>query len=223
MRVRSRLTAAWRRLDGAPHTPDTQRLWASVRSRHPRFATAVSADARITASNRGERFEFTSRLDLAWQVVRLMVVTDAFSALVLYRAKAALQARRVPFLPRLLHHMAIRHGQLSIGDPVVVEPGVYVPHGQVVIDGMTTVRSGTVLGPFVTIGLRGGDVVGPVVGPRAYVGTGAKVIGPVTVGARANVGANAVVLHDVAAGTTVVGAPAEPVGRSGAGSFRTPD
>ncbi len=202
------LRSRWRHLLAAPNTVDTSRLWADVRSRHPRFTTAVAADARMAAANRGDRFEFTSDLDTAVQVLRLAMVTDAFGALVCYRAKAALQARGIPFLPRLLHRLAVTQGQIAIGDPVVVAAGVYLPHGQVVIDGMTTVHAGAVLSPFVTIGLRGGDVVGPVIGPRAYLGTGAKVLGPVQVGEAATVGANAVVVSDVPPGTTARGVPA---------------
>jgi serine O-acetyltransferase len=144
-------------------------------------------------------------------MARLAVVSDAFLAQALYRAKARLQALRVPLLPRLLHRLAMMWAQLAIGDPVVVEPGVYIAHGQVVIDGLTEVGRGVVIFPFVTIGLRAGDYQGPQIEEYASIGTGAKVIGPVTVGARARVGANAVVVDDVPPGATVVGSPARVV------------
>lgn len=210
--VPRRLRRWWRDLLAVPRTPSTDRLWADVRARHPGFGAAVAADARITASNRGERFEHRSDLDAALQAVRLALVTDAFLAQCCYRAKAALQARRVPFLPRLLHRLAVTRGQVAIGDPVVVEAGVFLPHGQVCIDGMTRIGAGTVVGPFVTIGLVSGDVVGPAIGERVRIGTGARVLGPVRVGDGAAIGANAVVVDDVPPGVTVVGAPARPVG-----------
>ncbi len=62
---------------------------------------AVVADARITAHRRGERWEFRSRLDALGQCLRLIGVSDAFAAQVLYRLKAGLQARGVPVLPRV--------------------------------------------------------------------------------------------------------------------------
>lgn len=111
-------------------------------------------------------------------------------------------------LPRVAHRLAMMLAQVSIGDPVVMEPGVYIVHGQVVIDGLAEIGPGVVIAPFVTIGLRAGDVRGPTLESGVSVGTGAKIIGPVRVGAGATVGANAVVVHDVAPGTTVVGAPA---------------
>ncbi len=68
------------------------------------------------------------------------------------------------------------------------------------------------IGPFVTIGLRGGNVQGAIVESNVSIGTGAKVIGAVRLGAGAQIGANAVVVDDVPAGVTVVGSPARPVG-----------
>ena len=154
----------------------------AVRAGHPRLRVAVAADARVTAAHRFERHEFRSRFDIALQALRLMWVSDAFAAQTLYRVKARLQALGVPVLPRVAHRLAMASAQVSIGDPVIVHPGVYVVHGQVVIDGLVEIHSGTVISPFVTIGLRG-DLVGPTIGPNVSIGTGAKVLGKVHVGA----------------------------------------
>ena len=168
------------------------------------------ADARATAAYRGERADFRSPLDAALGLVRLAWVSDAFLAQALYRAKAALQARGVPVLPQLAHRLAMMLAQVSIGDPVVIGPGLYLVHGQVVIDGIVEIGEGVVIAPWVTIGLRAGDPRGATIERGASIGTGAKVIGPVRIGEGATVGANAVVVDDVPAGTTVVGAPARP-------------
>ena len=102
--------------------------------------------------------------------------------------------------------------QVAIGDPVVIEAGVYMLHGQVVIDGITEIATGTVIGPFVSIGLVEGDYEGPTIEAGALIGTGSRILGPRRIGAGARIGANAVVTRDVAPGTTVVGSPARPVG-----------
>lgn len=183
---------------------------AALRARHPGLRDAVLADARITAHHRGERHEFRSRADALVQIVRLAWVADAFAAQVLYRFKAAMQRRGVPVLPRLAHRAAMALAQVSIGDPVLVHPGVYLLHGQVVADGLVEIGPGTVIAPWVTIGLRAGDVQGARIGAGVAIGTGAKIIGPVRIGAGAVIGANAVVVDDVAPGATVVGAPARP-------------
>jgi serine O-acetyltransferase len=186
-----------------------------VRSRHPGFLEAVIADARIAAIRLGDRRPFPSRVEALLQALRLSMVTDAFLALVCYRAKAACQARRIPVVPWLFHRLAVVIGQVAIGDPVVVQPGVYLPHGQVVVDGMVEIGSDVALLPFVTVGLRAGSVQGPTVEAGATIGTGAKVLGPVRVGVGARVGANAVVIADVPDNTTVVGVPARPMEAGG--------
>jgi serine O-acetyltransferase len=189
-------------------------FWRALRARHPRLREALVADARVTAHYRGERHEFRSGLDAALQIARLCWASDAFLAHALYRVKARLQALSVPLVPRLLHKLAMASAQVSIGDPVVMQPGVYIIHGQIVVDGLVEIGSGVVIAPFVTIGLRAGDVQGATIEPGVNIGTGAKVIGAVRIGEGATVGANAVVVDDVPPGATVVGAPARP--RSGA-------
>ena len=94
---------------------------------------------------------------------------------------------------------------------MVIHPGVYVPHGQVVIDGITEIGTGAVLSPFISIGLVADVFQGPIIGRRARIGTGARVLGPIDIGEGAVVGANAVVVRDVPAGATVVGVPARVV------------
>lgn len=190
---------------------DRAAFWRALRARHPRFWAAVREDARVTALHRGERHEFSSGLDAAGQALRLAWASDAFLAQMLYRAKARLQALGVPVLPRLLHKLAMVSAQVSIGDPVVVAPGVYIVHGSVVLDGLVEIETGVVISPFVTIGLRGGDVTGPTVERYVNIGTGAKLIGPVRVGEGASIGAGAVVVEDVPPGATVVGVPARRV------------
>jgi serine O-acetyltransferase len=196
---------------GASDSEVQRRFTEDLRSRHPGFREALAADARMTARHRGERFEFRPGLDAIVQTLRLMWVSDALIAQTLYRLKARLQALGVPVLPWIAHRMAMQIAGVAIGDPVLVRPGVYLLHGQVVIDGIAEIESGAVIGPFVTIGLRAGNFDGPRIGRNVQIGTGAKIIGPVRIGAGARIGANAVVVDDVPEGTTVVGAPARPV------------
>ena len=199
------------RLQRDPAAATREAVWRDIRARHPRLREAIVADARVTARYRGERYEFSAPLDTMLQILRLAWVSDAFLAQALYRVKARMQALGVPVLPRLAHRLAMVLAQVSIGDPVVMAPGVYIVHGQVVADGLVEIESGVALFPWVTLGLRAGEVRGPTIERGASIGTGAKVIGPVRVGAEAKVGANAVVVSDVAPGTTVVGVPARPV------------
>ena len=190
---------------------DQQEFWRALRARHPGLREALAADARVTARLRGERHEFRGALDTAVQALRLAAVSDAFAAQACYRIKARLQALGVPVLPRVFHRLAMSLAQVSIGDPVVMAPGVYLVHGQVVIDGLVEIGEDVSIAPWVTIGLRAGVLQGATIERGVSIGTGAKVVGPVRIGEGATVGANAVVVADVAAGDTVVGAPARPV------------
>jgi serine O-acetyltransferase len=186
-------------------------FWKALRSRHPPLREALAADAQITAHYRGEREEFRSRADLALQCVRLACVSDAYLGQALYRLKARLQALGVPLLPRFAHRLAMATAQVSIGDPVLLHPGVYILHGQIVVDGLVEIHSGVTIAPFVTIGLKAGNPQGATIESDVNIGTGAKVIGPVRVGKGATIGANAVVVDDVPAGATVAGIPARPI------------
>jgi serine O-acetyltransferase len=184
---------------------------APVYARHPAFLDAVLEDARVTAAYRTERHQFNGRKDAIGQAVRLSLVSDAFLAQVLYRAKASLQAAGVPVLPRVAHRLAMTIAQVCIGDPVSIGPGLYLPHGQVVIDGVVEVGDHVTVRPWVTIGLKDGEFKGAVIGPHVRIGTGAKIIGPIHIGEGAHIGANAVVLHDVPAHRVAVGMPARVI------------
>jgi serine acetyltransferase len=176
---------------------------------HPSFRDTVVTDARIAAAYRGERSEFRSGFDTFVQVLRLMLVTDAFVGQVAYRIEVSLRSRGVPVLPWLAHRVAIAAAQLTIGEHAVLRPGVFIPNGNVVVQGLVLIHSGATLSPWTTIAAVAPDPIGPTIGPRATIATGAKVLGRVAVGANARVGANSVVLTDVPADTTAVGMPAK--------------
>ncbi len=180
----------------------------SITARHPRFRDAVLADGRATLRYRAEGADLGGGVRTALTLIRLAWTSDAFFAQVCYRAKASLQKHRVPLLPRVFHRLAMATSQVCIGDPVVIAPGLYLPHGQVVVDGVVTIGRDAVLFPWTTIGLRAGVFEGPCLGDEVHVGTGAKLIGPIRVGDRVLVGANAVVTKDIPAGSIATGVPA---------------
>ena len=179
-----------------------------VRKQHPKFFRTVAADARVTLAYRAEPYDFQSKLKLIIEILRLCWVADAFLALVLYRMRSRLTRFKIPLIPTILHRFAMMHSQVSVGSTVIIHPGIYIPHGQIVIDGMTEIGSGAVFSPWVTIGLRAGVFQGPTLGRNVHIGTGAKIIGPISIGDGVVIGANAVVVKDTPAFVTAVGIPA---------------
>lgn len=192
----------------------------TARSQHPHFFAAVLADARVTSQHRGRPLQEASWMSVLLEVARLAWESDGFLAQAMYRAKARLQSLGIPILPRIMHRLAISTSGLDIGDLVLIHPGVHLAHGQIVIEGVVEVHPGTTIFPFVTIGLRAPEAVGPTIGPRVAIGSGAKVIGDLRIGELAKIGANAVVLADVPARTTVVGVPAAAQTGQGGGPGR---
>jgi len=176
---------------------------------HPPFLKAVLADARAAAQWMGVDAGQGSRLGNLWLVLRMMWLADGVLPLTLIRLGTLLRAYRVLLLPTLCRRLAIMLGQVHIGAPVILEEGIYLPHGQVVIDGITHIKQGCVIRPFVTIGLLDGTFTGPKIGAKTQIGTGAKILGAITIGTHAKIGANAVVLSDVPDHATATGVPAK--------------
>lgn len=141
---------------------------------------------------------------------------QSWLAVLLFRWKSQLRAGGVPFLPGLCGMLSRALFNVHIGNAVTIGPGLVIPHGNVVIDGSTTIGRFCQINPWVTIGLSnsrkvGFSLKGPTLGDYVHIGTGAKILGPVRIGDYARIGANAVVVHDVPPNTTVVGAPARPI------------
>lgn len=163
---------------------------------NPRFFTAILADARAVAATL-HGAESSRNWSAFFIVLKMIWEADGYLALVLVRAAARMRAHGIPVLPTICRRISILIAQVHIGAPVVLEPGIILPHGQVVIDGVSHIGSGAIIRPFVTIGLRDGDYIGPTIGRGVRIGTGAKVIGPINVADGAHIKSNQVVAHDI--------------------------
>jgi serine O-acetyltransferase len=141
-----------------------------------------------------------------------VLLNSRMLAVALFRGKRGLQRRRVPLLPAVLDRLCIIGWNVNLGNYTEIGGGLYLPHGNVVVDGLVSIGRNCVIAPWVTIGTNG-SVAGPRIGDDVFIGTGAKVLGAISVGDGAKIGANAVVLIDVPAGATVVGIPARVVER----------
>ena len=141
-----------------------------------------------------------------------VIMSPTLQAVLVYRLQAWLRKNRVPVLPELCRRITMLTCAVAIGDRTVIGPGLLMAHGNVVIDGDTTIGPLCSVSPFVTIGLNTGgpdpSFGGPKIGRFVFIGTGAKILGSISIGDNARIGANAVVLNDVPANSTAVGMPA---------------
>lgn len=133
----------------------------------------------------------------------------------LLRIANAARLRGVPVLPSVIGRVSRLIYHCEVSYMADIHPSTRFPHKAlgVVVGDAVVVREGCTILHNVTLGGRGGPGM-PTVESDVLIGAGACVLGPVTVGRGAIIGANAVVVASVPAGATVVGIPAQPIGRS---------
>jgi serine O-acetyltransferase len=151
----------------------------------------------------------------ARSALEVVLCYPGFHALLFYRAGHFLWRHHWLVLGRFISHL----GRILTG--IEIHPGATIGHRLFIDHG-----SGVVIGETAEIGddvtLYQGVTLGgtslnrgkrhPTLGDGVIVGAGAKLLGGFTVGAGARIGANAVVLSEVAAGVSMVGIPAKPIG-----------
>ncbi len=186
-------------------------LHRRLRSRRPPLVMALAEDAKMFSYHRGEPVPLEGGAANWLNALRLAWAADDYLGVALYRVRTALQDRGIPIIPRLIHWFSAAAFGIRIGDYVALREGAYIPHGQVVIDGIVVIGRRCVLAPWTTLGVAQGNPTGPELADGVFVGTGAKVLGQVRIGANARIGANSVVVDDVPAGATAIGVPARIV------------
>lgn len=124
----------------------------------------------------------------------------------------------IPFIPRLISHIARFFTGIEIHPGAQIGKGVFIDHGMGVVIGETAIVGDYVLiYQGVTLGGTGKESGKrhPTLGENVVVGAGAKVLGNLLIGNNVRIGAGSVVLRDVPSDCTVVGIPGRIVFRSG--------
>ncbi len=150
----------------------------------------------------------------AWvRLVYATVMTQAFAANLMYRFQIFLDGAGFSLTAFLVMRACQFLFSVSIGKTVRIGGGLHLGHGQIVLDGITTIGKNATISPFVLVGLSNRDALvleftGPTIGDDVHIGAGARILGPVRVGNRAKIGANSVVVKDVPDDHVAVGVPA---------------
>lgn len=139
-------------------------------------------------------------------------------ALLFHRFSHWLHILGIPFIPRLISHLARFITGIEIHPGAAIGKGVFIDHGMGVVIGETAI-----VGDYALI-YQGATLGGtgkqsgkrhPTLGENVVVGAGAKILGNIQIGNNVRVGAGSVVLRDVPSDCTVVGIPGRIVHRSG--------
>ena len=139
-------------------------------------------------------------------------------AIILHRIAFRLHKSNLPFIPRLISHLARFFTGIEIHPGAQIGQGVFIDHGMGVVIGETAVIGDySLIYQGVTLGGTG-KAKGkrhPTLDQNVVVGAGAKILGDIFLGKNVRVGAGSVVLRDVPSDCTVVGIPGRIVHRSG--------
>ncbi|MFW6357867.1 MAG: serine O-acetyltransferase [Chroococcales cyanobacterium] len=124
----------------------------------------------------------------------------------------------IPFVPRLISHLARFITGIEIHPGARIGKSVFIDHGMGVVIGETAIIGNyCLIYQGVTLGGTGKESGKrhPTLGENVVVGAGAKVLGNLQIGNNVRIGAGSVVLRDVPSDCTVVGVPGRVVYRSG--------
>ncbi len=140
-------------------------------------------------------------------------------ALLFHRLAYWLYCLGLPFIPRLISHLARFLTGIEIHPGATIGTRVFIDHGMGVVIGETAiVGNDCLIYQGVTLGGTGKESGKrhPTLGENVVVGAGAKVLGNIQIGNNVRIGAGSVVLREVPSNCTVVGVPGRVVYRSGA-------
>src|SRR5581483_8935319 len=176
---------------------------------------------RATAAEIRRDVEAAHRRDPAAAGVRsleILLSWPGVQAVLAHRVAHALNAARVPVLPRLIATVARAVTGIEIHPAARIGPGLFIDHGMGVVIGETAE-----LGENVTL-LQGVTLGGtslkrekrhPTLGNNVVVGAGAKIIGAFKIGDGSRIGAGSVVVREVPPNSVVVGVPGRVTYRDG--------
>ncbi|MGB3136459.1 MAG: serine O-acetyltransferase, partial [Nodosilinea sp.] len=150
--------------------------------------------------------------------LEVLTCYPGFHALALHRLSNWLWHLGLPFVPRLVSHLARFLTGIEIHPGATIGRAVFIDHGMGVVVGETAIIGDyALIYQGVTLGGTGKEIGKrhPTLGDNVVVGAGAKVLGNIYIGHNVRIGAGSVVLREVPSDCTVVGVPGRVVYRAG--------
>ena len=150
--------------------------------------------------------------------LEVLLCYSGLHALFCHRIAHRLYCSCIPFIPRIISHLARLLTGIEIHPGAQIGRGVFIDHGMGVVIGETTVIGNyALIYQGATLGGTGKETGKrhPTLGENVIVGAGAKVLGNIQIGDQVRIGAGSVVLQDVPSNCTVVGVPGRIVRENG--------
>jgi serine O-acetyltransferase len=150
----------------------------------------------------------------ARNIFEILFAYPGFHARQWHRLAHRLYKWRIPFLPRLISHIARFLTGIEIHPGAKIGEGFFIDHGMGVVIGETAeIGNNVILYQGVTLGGTSHLRVKrhPTLGNNVVVGVGAQVIGNIHIGDNTKIGAGSVVVNSVPPNATVVGVPGRVV------------
>jgi serine O-acetyltransferase len=103
-----------------------------------------------------------------------------------------------------------RKVNVQLSPKVSIGYGLYIPHGNIVVNARTSIGNNCSLLQFVSIGAINNSVAA-CIGDNVYIGPNTNLVGAITIGNNAVIGAGSVVVKDVDENMVMVGCPAKGI------------
>lgn len=136
------------------------------------------------------------------------------NAIGLYRIDHWIWRKKIPFIPKIIHHCIFLLFNSHIPASCLIGKGTRFVYGAmaVVVHSNAMIGENCIVGTCVTIGGKSGGV--PKIGNNVYMATGCKILGGIAIGSNVVIGANAVVVNDIPDNCVAAGVPAKIIRRN---------
>ncbi|MDN2664225.1 serine O-acetyltransferase [Psychromonas sp. 14N.309.X.WAT.B.A12] len=103
-----------------------------------------------------------------------------------------------------------RKVNVQLSPKVSIGYGLYIPHGNIVVNAKTTIGNNCSLLQFVSIGAMNNSIAATI-GDNVYIGPNTNIVGDIVIGNNVVLGAGTVAVKDIEESAVVVGSPAKVI------------